>query len=117
MVQGPREETFERDGKTLQQWLPDLLARNPALRRKAGDWIVAMYLGVPSVHSDVEEVVGDKPNREDYQAAWQAAVESAVNAPGFPRRSFFVGAAARLIGNHDKYLSELGRGDEQYERI
>ena len=76
-----------------------------------------MFFGVPSIHTDLEEIGGDLPDREAHQVAWRNAVREACEQPDFPRRAFFLGAAAQLIGAHEEYLREITAGDEQFNRI
>jgi hypothetical protein len=75
--------------------------------------MMAMYYGVPSVHAEIEKL----PDSERHLDEWRRSVREAVEQSDFPRRTFFVGAAARLIGAHDDYLREVFAGDEQFNRI
>ena len=109
--------SFEHGGKALREWLVELVSADAAVRQAAGDAVAAMFYGVPSVHTDLNDIGGDFPNRGVQQAAWRSAVRTACEYPEFPRRSFFLGAAAQLIRAHDQYMREIMAGDEQFNRI
>ncbi len=41
---------FVREGRTLRDWLPDLLGPDPATRRRAENAVSAMWWGAPVAH-------------------------------------------------------------------
>ena len=108
-----KTSSFEFEGRPLRDWLVELVALDPEVRRAAGDAMMAMYYEVPSVHTDVEHF----PNTEGHTNAWRRAVREAVEQPAFPRRAFFMAASARLIGAHDDYMRDITAGDPQFDRI
>lgn len=76
--------SFVREGRPLHEWL--VVSPDPKVRQAAGDAASAMFFGVPSVHTDVEEIEGGMPTGVDHQSAWRGAVREAVERPDFPRR-------------------------------
>lgn len=109
--------SFTRDGRPLHAWLVDLISPDAVAQARAGDAVMAMFYGLPSVHTQLEDVEGGVPDGDVQQAAWRAAVHEAVAWPDFPRRRFFTTGAARLIGLQAEVMRELHRVDEQFDRI
>jgi hypothetical protein len=106
-------DPFQGGGRTLAAWLPELVSVDHSTRQAAGDAMFAMYCGVSSVHDELTEA----PDAEPQQAAWRIAVRNAIEMPEFPPRSFFLSAAARLVGAHDDYMRQIMQSDPQYERV
>lgn len=109
--------SFEREGRPLHAWLPELVAPDAPVRTRAGETMAAMYYGLPSVHTDLEDIEGGMPSGDAHAIAWRSAVRDAVSQPEFPRRPFFTAAAARLIELQAEWMREATRVDEQYERV
>jgi hypothetical protein len=109
--------TFTREGRPLHAWLAELISADAAAQARAGDAVMAMFYGLPSIHTDLEDVEGGMPTGEAQQAAWRNAVREAVARPEFPRRQCFIAAAGRLVGLQAEMMRELTRVDEQFDRI
>jgi hypothetical protein len=110
------DTSFVRDGKTLAQWLPDLVSADLNARRQAGDALMAMMHGLPSVHTDYDDLTGAEPP-DDHQAAWQRAVRDAFASPGFPARQFVATMVDRMITKHDTRMQTWRAGIPEQELI
>ena len=66
-----------------------------------------MFQGIPSVHQDLDGSEFPSDGKQ-HQQEFGLAVRRAVELPDFPRRSFFLQAAARLIQVHEDYMQEMG---------
>jgi hypothetical protein len=52
MSKQPPDFSFEREGRPLADWLLDLVSEEAPARLQAGEALLAMMHGVPSVHTD-----------------------------------------------------------------
>jgi hypothetical protein len=95
--------SFVRDGCSLAQWFPELVSADLPTRKRAGDAIIAMKHGLPSVHTDYDDLEGTGP-KDDHDEAWKNAVRAAFAAEGFPRREFVETAIDRMIALHDRRM-------------
>lgn len=109
--------TFERDGKSLGHWVLELVSPDAGVRQEAGDAVAAMFYGVPSMHTDLDDIEGGLPDGDDHRTAWENAIEEVVCGADFPRQSFFIAAAAQLIAAHEELIRDINVFDEQYERV
>ena len=88
--------TFVREGRPLSEWLSEVVSPEPKVR--AGDAVAAMFYALPSVHTDSDDIEGEGPDSQAHSNAWRRAVREAVERPDFPRRPFFIAAAANVVG-------------------
>jgi|GEM_PF-3622374 len=72
--------------------------------------MMAIYHGEPSTTTENE-------NPRERAAKWRRVVRDTVEQPAFPRRSYFLTAAAWLVVAYDEHVREVTRGDPQFERI
>jgi hypothetical protein len=107
-----QKPTFKFQGRPLSDWVSELVSIDRDVRRAAGDAMMAMYYGVPSMTAEIE-----LENSDEHTANWRRAVRDAVEQPAFPRRAYFIAAAARLVGAHDDYMRQIMAGDPQFNRI
>lgn len=109
--------SFERDGRSVKQWLIDAIAEDVATRHRAGEVLMAMSTGAPSVHTDLEGIEGELP--DSHERDWRRACRDAIEQPDFPRKRFFVTVAACMIGANQEWLASIReQGDDpQYERV
>jgi hypothetical protein len=109
------DDRFIRDGRTLGEWLRDLVSEDTEARQRAGEAITAMLWGVPSVHTDLEDV--ELPEHESHQAAVRAAVKAAVAAPDFPTVEFVRALQRYMYDSVDDWLRQLQEETERFSRV
>jgi hypothetical protein len=105
--------SFVREGKPLHQWLPELISSDPTVRKSAGDAVMAMMWGVPSVHTDLNDIEGGLP---DMRSLWDRAVREAVEHPTFARNAFFTEAARSLVKAQQRYMDALAEENARLDR-
>ena len=109
--------TFVREGRPLHEWLPEVVSPDPKVRDRAGDAVAAMFYALPSVHTDSDDIEGEGPDSQAHSIAWRRAVREAVERPDFPRRPFFVAAAANVVGAHAKWMADEAKSDAELDRV
>jgi hypothetical protein len=111
------DTTFVREGRPLHEWLPEVVSPDAKVRARAGDAIAAMFYALPSVHTDYDDLEDEAPDSDADADAWRRAVREAVERPDFPRRPFFVAAAANIVGAHAKWMANWKKSDAELDRV
>src|SRR5687768_15349019 len=101
--------SFERDGRPLRAWLLDAVDRNSLVRRRAFEALDAMRYGLPSVHTDLEDIDGEVMT-DAHGEAFRRAVEGAVTAADFPGADFVRALTARVTGSHEEWVQLFRAG-------
>jgi hypothetical protein len=109
------DDRFIRDGRTLGEWLRDLVSEDTEARQRAGEAITAMLWGVPSVHTDLEDV--ELPDPEAQQAAFRAEIKAAVAAPDFPTAEFVQTLQGYMYSSVDAWLRQVKEETERFSRV
>jgi hypothetical protein len=109
--------TFFRDGRPLHEWLPEVVSPDPNIRARAGDAVAAMFYALPSVHTDYDDIEDEAPDSNAHAETWRRAVLEAVERPDFPRRAFFVAAAANVVGAHAKWMADWKKSNAELDRV
>lgn len=97
---------FVREGRGLEQWLPELLGPDRLTRRRAENVVSAMWWGAPVADTTVHEHA--PPDRGAHERAFGAAIAAVLLDPAFDG-PHFIAEAMRMI--QDDY----GRRDRQFE--
>ncbi|MEM0915021.1 MAG: hypothetical protein AAGK09_10475 [Planctomycetota bacterium] len=79
--------SFTRNGRTLAEWLPDLVSDDRGKRAEAADAIGGMASGLPAFSTDWSDVE-PMPDDEQQLARFEQAVRSAVADSSFPAPLF-----------------------------
>ena len=106
------DATFVRQGRTLAEWLPQLVCDDRQLRAEAADAIGGMWMALPSyaIMSDPAALLameGEAP--DDQRERFDAAVRAAVDEPGFPQAEFAERLMLFRIALHDGWLETVER--------
>ncbi len=109
------DDRFVRDGRTLGKWLRDLVSDDKETRQRAGEALTAMLWGVPSVHTDLEDI--ELPEHESQQAAFRAAVKAAIAAPDFPTAEFVRILQRDMYSSVDAWLRQVKEETERFSRV
>ncbi|MEM0927402.1 MAG: hypothetical protein AAGJ83_15255, partial [Planctomycetota bacterium] len=109
------DTSFIREGRPLGDWLLDAVSHDKGRRDRAGEVMMAMRNALPSIHTDLDDLDGERPatHLED----WGKAIAAALAVDGFPCREFFVKSAAYLIGAQEQWVESLNINDSQYDRV
>lgn len=105
--------SFAREGKPLHQWLLELISSDPTVRKSASDAVMAMMWGVPSIHTDLNDIDG---GLRDMRSLWERAVREAVEHPTFPRKVFFTEAAYKLVEAYRRYMDAFAEPKARLNR-
>jgi hypothetical protein len=102
--------SFERGGRSLADWLPDLVADDRAARLAAGEALKAMCMGIPSVHTSLREIDWKSaPGFERQGERFGEAVRAAARGRGFPTHDFVRRLIARRIAVSDDWMARVER--------
>jgi len=88
--------SFERDGVSFGEWLSRLVAEDRPTREAAGDVLMAMWHGLPSLDTDW----ADLTEQLDYaaqQVRFKEAVRSTVNAEDFDTAGYVCALCGYLM--------------------
>ena len=115
MSKQPPDFSFERDERPLSDWLRKLVATEAPTRLAAGDALQAMFYGVPSVHTNLNEIDWAASARmaADHGDRFKATVRMAVEEPGFPTSEF----VSRLIAYRMTLRKDWGRRAEEMSAV
>jgi hypothetical protein len=115
--------TFERCGRSLADWLWQLLAEERSSRDAAAAALQAMQYGVPSVHTELNDM-GLALDMEGQRKRFAQAVRETVQQPGFDTADFVTRLCVRSVALHEDWLARCDRAftqtrpaEEQWERI
>jgi hypothetical protein len=96
------DERFIRDGRTLRDWLPDLIATEPRTRRVAENAVSAMWWGAPVADATTWQHMPADP--EAHRAEWGRQIQAILNDPTFDGVAFVEAALQRM--HEDRTLSD-----------
>jgi hypothetical protein len=103
--------SFERAGRSLADWLRDLVADDTATRLAAGQALKAIHWGVTNIHLDLRKVdFKSWPDAKQRGERVQEAIRAAVADPAFPTRKFVRRLIALRIAVSDDWLARIERG-------
>lgn len=89
MVKELPDYSFERGGRSLGDWLWDLVSADASKRLAGGEALLAMWGGVRNVHTDLEEIeLGPTELQLGQDERFNGAVRSALRSPEFDGQSF-----------------------------
>jgi hypothetical protein len=112
--------TFVRQGRTLADWLPDLVSPDTNVQLQAAEAIDAMHHGMDSIHSDLETMQGEGPGR-DHGERFAAEMELAIQSVAMPARELIVPVASHLVESDRTHRahcdSHFKAADAHAERI
>lgn len=109
-------DDFIREGKPLGEWLPLMVSEDREIRKQAGEVVAAMFHGVPSARTELEDIK-EWPDPAQHQAAFQHAVRQAVEKPSFPKRDFISSLSRRIIEIQLDYLRSVEVDAERFDRV
>jgi hypothetical protein len=95
------DDRFIRDGRTLRDWLPDLIDPTPLTRRRAENAVSAMWWGAPI--ADATTYLHLPPDPEAHRAEWGRQIQAVLNDPAFPGVVWIETAMQRM--HEDRELS------------
>ena len=75
------DDRFIRDGRTLREWLPDLIDPAPLTRRRAENAVSAMWWGAPI--ADATTYMHLPADPEAHRTAWGRHITDIINDPAF----------------------------------
>jgi hypothetical protein len=93
------EENFIREGRTIREWLPELLGPEPATRRRAENAVSAMYWGAPVADKTVHE--HRSIDFQTHQKIWGEKVSAIFADPEFAALEFLRSAVSRMKADAD----------------
>src|SRR5689334_18936556 len=100
---------FVREGRSLRDWILQLVSSDRAERRAAENAISAMFYGLPTADSSFEEsVIRDV---HEHQAAFYAAIEAVGGDASFPARTFVPAAVDRMLAAHREHMESVDAED------
>jgi len=108
--------SFERDGRSLDVWLRDLVAEDAAARLAAGKALQAMQYGVRSVDSKLSAGDWNSCDVERRGELFTEAVRAAVSGRGFPRREFVRRLIALRLATYDDWIERVKLASRKDER-
>lgn len=108
------DTSFIREGKTLLQWLPDLVAENRQTQFAAGEAIYAMGMGIDSVHSELTGLEGIAPGRK-HTAQFEQAMEQSIRDLPLPWDDYVLKLAVHLIRQREAWLKHCDFMEEERE--
>lgn len=102
------DETFSREGRSLRQWLHDLLGPDPVTRRRAENVVSAMWWGAPV--ADTTIYLHLPPDPDAHRNQFAEAIGAILADPAFPGRQFVESALNQMKNGarrqHDRFEME-----------
>jgi len=96
---------FVRDGRTLREWMLQLVSPDRSQRRAAENAISAMLYGLPTADSAfADSTIKD---HEGYRAAFYGAIEAVGGDASFPGRTFVPAAVERMLTAHRERMETV----------
>jgi hypothetical protein len=112
------DDRFIRDGRTLREWLPDLIDPTPLTRRRAENAVSAMWWGAPIV--DATTYLHLPPDPEAHRAEWGRQIQAVLNDPAFPGVAFVETALQRMHEDrelsNERWANENALLDAQFDK-
>ncbi|TWT31865.1 HEAT repeat domain-containing protein [Blastopirellula retiformator] len=115
--------SFVRDGISLREWLWSLVDDFKRTRIEAGEALQAMEWGLPSVHTDWDDLASF-PDTAAQGERFAAALRETIAQDVFDRSTFFeklgglsLGLARDWLGRVDQATTQMNARDKKYDRI
>ena len=89
-----QDDRFIREGRTLGDWLPDLIDPAPPTRRRAENEVSAMWWG--ALIADATTYLHLPPDPEAHRAEWGRQIQAVLNDPAFPGVAWIETAMQRM---------------------
>src|SRR5688572_29215444 len=109
-----------RDGRHLREWLPLMVAEDKATRLAAGEGVAAMFVGVPSVHTDITDPAM-MPDADVHRAAFTATLKQVLAEPSFPKRAFVQDLCRLMIqvqqSWHADFVEPMREDNARFDRV
>ena len=112
------DTSFARDGRTLGDWLPELVSDDRETRLQAAEALGGMWWGKPYYSTSLTDMDGIADIAHQ-QKSFAQAVQKAVDSPGFPREVFVRRLILFRVGMNADWLDRVNRmssSDEIYDK-
>lgn len=108
------DSSWVREGRSLSEWLIDLVSEDRAVRARAANALGGMQFGIPRFDTDWADLEdAPSPNQRD---RFVAAVREAARADGFPTADFVARLGALRLALYLENQQEGRRSIDEMER-
>jgi hypothetical protein len=103
------DNRFVREGRSLPEWMLQLVSSDRAERRAAQNAISAMLYGLPTADSPSDESI--VKDAFEHRAAFYGAIEAVGGDESFPAGTFVPAAVDRMLAAHREYMESVEAED------